>query len=536
VLKLKYLNSDLAGQFLNLKSGENTVGRLPECEISLTSPGVSKRHAKLIVQETQCLLKDLGSSNGTFVNGSKVSERILRPGDRIAFHNLIFELMIEKIKSPLNQGSQSMTNPIPHSMPHSMSHSIPHSMPQISGSNLALQQQPMENLFTNPILGQVAPKNLADVLKSYAQNVIMPGIYKLVEMYPLKNVLGVFLLIYVVMVTFLSTIPMVQMTKAGIQKEAQRRALTIARQLGTLSEKALASGTENSIPDLAQSEDGIILSVLVSKQDGHLIAPLSKSQSYSNEEFVARGRKHDETFIQQISDTSIGVSVPVRTFNQEAGQPTIAAYAQVIYKMDSFQWDESIGLLARVLIIALLLGSVIYAILYRVLAQPIEDATRQLDEALRGERDTITSKYDFDIFNKLLENVNGALGRISQQPAEGAPTIDRASEASNLVRIISDASFALDGNGHFLQINSAFQDLTGMRLLSLQGQSLEALQDQALKLNLEDLISRAKAQPGTVVTSTLDMAGVSFDIDIQASAEGHGIGYILGTLKRGGTG
>jgi pSer/pThr/pTyr-binding forkhead associated (FHA) protein len=503
MLKLRYLNGNSAGQYLTLKSGDNFIGRLQECDICIQSPGISKKHAKIILQGDKCVIKDLGSSNGTFVNGVKISERILRIGDKIAFHNVMLELAIGK------PWAQSPGN-----------------------TNLAYQQQPSFQQNAQ-IQATAAPKTLTDALSAYAQNVILPGVYKLIELYPLRNVMAVFLLGYILLVTLLSTIPMVEMTKTGIQKEAQRRALTIAKQLATITERAIATGTEANIrTDFAEAEDGVTLAVVVAKEDGHIIAPLSKAQSYSNEEFVARGRKHDETFVQQINDTTVGVSVPIRTFNQEAGQQVITAYAEVLYKLDSFQWSESIGLLARVLIMALLLGSIVYLLLYRTLVQPIEDATRQLDEALRGERDTIKSKYDFEVFNKFIENVNGALGRMSQQSASAQITIDRSSEASNLVRIISDPAFALDGNGLFLQINSAFEDLTGMRLLSLQGLNLEALQDQALKLNLEDLIQRAMQQPGSIVTSQLDISGLNHEIDIQASREGENIGYYIGTLKR----
>src|SRR6185437_6162431 len=62
----------------------------------MNSMGVSKKHAQITVVKGQCLLTDLGSSNGTFVNGLRIKEKVVKPGDRIAFHNVLVELSVLK--------------------------------------------------------------------------------------------------------------------------------------------------------------------------------------------------------------------------------------------------------------------------------------------------------------------------------------------------------------------------------------------------------------------------------------------------------
>ncbi len=58
----------------------------------MLDPTVSRRHAELTVEPASVALKDLGSSNGTFVNGGRVSAASLRTGDRIVFGKILFEL------------------------------------------------------------------------------------------------------------------------------------------------------------------------------------------------------------------------------------------------------------------------------------------------------------------------------------------------------------------------------------------------------------------------------------------------------------
>ena len=69
-----------------------TVGRAPECDISLDSAGVSRRHARLRPREYGVEIEDLGSSNGSFLNGQRVGTGIARVGDEIAFDQLRFRI------------------------------------------------------------------------------------------------------------------------------------------------------------------------------------------------------------------------------------------------------------------------------------------------------------------------------------------------------------------------------------------------------------------------------------------------------------
>ena len=61
------------------------IGRSEECDIALPDDSVSRVHARLDRNGEGWMLVDLGSTNGTFVNGQRVGEAPLEPGDRIEF-------------------------------------------------------------------------------------------------------------------------------------------------------------------------------------------------------------------------------------------------------------------------------------------------------------------------------------------------------------------------------------------------------------------------------------------------------------------
>ncbi len=60
------------------------IGRLPECSVHVPDPNVSRRHAEVRRQGEMCVISDLNSTNGTLVNGMRVTETALVSGDRIS--------------------------------------------------------------------------------------------------------------------------------------------------------------------------------------------------------------------------------------------------------------------------------------------------------------------------------------------------------------------------------------------------------------------------------------------------------------------
>jgi len=73
------------------------VGRLPELALSLASESVSKEHAELFVRGATLYVRDLGSRNGTFVNGEPVTESPLQDGDIVHFAQVEFRVGRQEI-------------------------------------------------------------------------------------------------------------------------------------------------------------------------------------------------------------------------------------------------------------------------------------------------------------------------------------------------------------------------------------------------------------------------------------------------------
>ena len=73
------------GEMFKLGKHETVLGRSDDADLRLVDEGVSRRHAAVILERGRVVLKDLGSANGTFCNGSRISDaRVLNDGDKIS--------------------------------------------------------------------------------------------------------------------------------------------------------------------------------------------------------------------------------------------------------------------------------------------------------------------------------------------------------------------------------------------------------------------------------------------------------------------
>jgi hypothetical protein len=97
---------EFAGQTFDLSASEITVGRLPDNNIQIEHASISGHHATFKLSGLDYTLKDHDSTNGTRVNGEKISQQSLRRNDIVRLGNI--ELLYDSEHSP---PGQPMPNP-----------------------------------------------------------------------------------------------------------------------------------------------------------------------------------------------------------------------------------------------------------------------------------------------------------------------------------------------------------------------------------------------------------------------------------------
>src|SRR6266571_6646225 len=87
------LNSTDGMHSFELREGATvTLGRAPTSDIAVIDPTISRRHAEIQWDRSGVVVRDLGSSNGTFVNGTRTETAQLSAGDLLTFGKVAFRL------------------------------------------------------------------------------------------------------------------------------------------------------------------------------------------------------------------------------------------------------------------------------------------------------------------------------------------------------------------------------------------------------------------------------------------------------------
>ena len=78
--KLVVLSAGMTGRTHELKVDKTTIGRVEDNTFEIAEASISSHHCELLLRGSDVVVRDLNSTNGTFINGEKVSESVLKPG------------------------------------------------------------------------------------------------------------------------------------------------------------------------------------------------------------------------------------------------------------------------------------------------------------------------------------------------------------------------------------------------------------------------------------------------------------------------
>lgn len=98
--KLVVLSEGLTGKTYELKVEKTTIGRLEDNSFQIAEPSISSHHCEILLRGSDIVIKDLNSTNGTFVNGEKVSETALKHGQILRLGQVEMRLEVTAAAPP----------------------------------------------------------------------------------------------------------------------------------------------------------------------------------------------------------------------------------------------------------------------------------------------------------------------------------------------------------------------------------------------------------------------------------------------------
>ncbi len=528
---IRFLNGKLSGQTIPLQEGTYLLGRGEDCQITIPDSGISKKHAEIEVDEEGIIIHDLDSSNGTFLNGLKIQEREVQEKDKVSLGQITFDIVpapdLLLAHPTQNMGGQpvplhpSQGMPAPH-YPQAPN-GYPQGFPQ-NGANLTMEKDNKE-----------APVKLTlkNWFVNYMDKVVLPGVYKLPTLADFKWVIASFLIFFVVMVTALSVVPLIQILNASVAQESMNHAESIARTLSRMNYEAIKTRVHSAADvDYALKRPGVTKAFIIQAVNGRIIAPAERAHTYPSFPFVHEGRKTGNVFVKKIDSNTVGAMAPISFFNSKTNTESAVAYSVVIYDTGALSSGNKrvVSLLAQNCFIALVLGLLVFFFLYKIFEFPIVSINKQLNKALQDDSVTVAVDYDFEPLQNLSANINSALSRISsaQEEAKNTGDFDRVTEMNHLIEMIGYPTLGIDMESMKIQGASAhFEEETGVSVERVLNAPVQDIEDQALKLNLTGLLEKVQQYPHEMATDSLEFSGTEFQLSAKGIYGKEGLAYTL---------
>src|SRR6185503_2948019 len=93
--KLVILSPGLAGRAHELAVDKTTIGRVEDNTFAITDPSVSSHHCEVLLRGADVVVRDLNSTNGSFINGEKITEATLKSGQILRLGQIELRLETE---------------------------------------------------------------------------------------------------------------------------------------------------------------------------------------------------------------------------------------------------------------------------------------------------------------------------------------------------------------------------------------------------------------------------------------------------------
>ncbi|HEY1718558.1 MAG TPA: FHA domain-containing protein [Verrucomicrobiae bacterium] len=114
--KLVIQNQGMTGRVCELHTDRTTVGRVEDNTFQITDPSVSSHHCEVLLRGNEIFIRDLNSTNGTFINDARITESVLKPGQTLKLGQIELKLEAEGAAAATAAASPGASSPAKKTM------------------------------------------------------------------------------------------------------------------------------------------------------------------------------------------------------------------------------------------------------------------------------------------------------------------------------------------------------------------------------------------------------------------------------------
>ncbi len=499
--KIVGVGGKLRGQEFELREGDNTFGRAADNDFVLQVEGVSKKHMSISVSGDSAFIEDLGSSNGTFVNGKLVKKLTLKEGDKIALPNVIFQVVHVQEKKIIVKKK--------------------------------VVKAADEDAIDDLDVSEVPPQSLGGKIIWAFKKYVMPIIYNFNEQYEWSAMFGILLFAFIGINVSLTIFPPLRDAKRLLVLEVAMRgkqySAEVARTNAVFLSRRELDKIDTSFLDIVEDIDSYELFDL----DGRIVRPMSKLNTYITDPhsveakiFYSDTANHNHEYIKLIGTNKIGIARILKAYDVKTGREEVAGIIAIRFTPKTLvaQAASNSKAFLEALVTSCMVALIFFAMVYFMTTRPLEELRIQTEQVLRGKKKELESDTLFREISPLRNTINSLLQRLRElqntDVGEMATIEEDGPYVRSLVEFLQGAQgpvMVLNSEKAIESLNLEAEDLIGIRLNSSQGQSLlDAARDQGFAATVIDLCDQSANNGGVNQRENYEIGGKDIAVNVVA--------------------
>lgn len=496
--KLVAVAGKLRGQEFELHDGENTCGRDSGCDVHLPVQGISKKHMSVTVTDDVCYINDLGSSNGTFLNGKIVKRATAENGDKVALPDLILQVVYVEEKKIIVK--KAVTD-------------------EDDDDDELFKPDPM-------------PENIAGKVVWSFKWKLMPVIHGINEEYEWSHLFGILLALFSVATITLTILPVLRDSREILYTEIAKRGSHYAEEIARINAQALEDNRLERVDTAFLDKEDGVSSYELFDPSLRIVRPITQLNEYSKDAFSAEAKdilmnpkKKTSMHARRLNDGSIGIGKKIMAFDSKLGRRKAVGIIAIKFNPESLvkEAKRSTRLYLESLVTSGMVAIIFFGIVFYLTQRPLDELRFQIEEALRGKRKSLESEYLMSSLDPLRDSINSVLQRMRELNTEGGDgdfveEEDDDSYVATLKEFMRGANggcMVLDSQKNVIAINMDAEDLTGIRESAAEGMSLlDVAREQGFAATVLDLCENSASNAGTNQEGEYELTGVPHQLHV----------------------
>jgi hypothetical protein len=385
-------------------------------------------------------------------------------------------------------------------------------------------------------MGSETPTGIVQKLIHFFKFKFMPLIHGINQEYEWKHLVGIILAVFCVVVITLTIAPILKDFKSILISETAKRGSHYAEEISRVNLKALEKKNLDRVDaSFLEKEEGIVSYELMDL-DGRIVRPLARLNEYTEDPFSAevleyfrKNRSSQRTrdpVKKFLSAGQIGIGHLIMAYNVSLGSFEPVGVIAIKFAPQSLADEASKSSVAYLesLVTSFIVAIFFFGVIFYLTTRPIEELKYQIEEAVRGKRKAVESKYLMGELEPLKNSINSLLQKVRElqnEDVEEFAEMEGDEDYVNTLFQIMKGSLSpvliLNSEKNLSHISPEAEDITGMREAASQGMNLlDCAREKGFAATVMELCDESANNAGDAQQGLYELSGVEYDVHVAA--------------------